>query len=111
MSMDGGQRRANAFLDSILMGLGNSLSEPEEPVVKQDDTMDGGGDEDVAMAMYFIKGGGSCRIKVRDHMGREKFEPHILGEGDHFGEVALIYNCRRSATVISSDYNTFARLE
>lgn len=110
--MDGGQRRAQSFLDSILMGLGNSLSEPEEPVVKQDDDMDENGDGDpMEMAIYFIKGTGTCRAKIKDHMGRERFQPEVLGEGDHFGEVALIYNSRRSATVISSDYNTFARLE
>lgn len=61
--------------------------------------------------MYFIKGGGNCRVKVRDHMGREKLQQTKLGDGDHFGEVALIYDCARSATVISDDYNTFARLE
>ena len=61
--------------------------------------------------MYFIKGGGSCRVKVKDHMGREKYQPNALAEGDHFGEVALIYGCRRSATVISCDYNTFGRIE
>lgn len=110
MSTDGAQRRANSFLDSILMGLGNSLSDPEEAVVKQDDLMDGP-DEDLDLAMYFVKGGGHCRIKVRDHMGREKYLATLLGDGDHFGEVALIYDCRRSATVISCDYNTFARLE
>lgn len=33
-----------------------------------------------------------------------------LNEGDHFGEVALMYQCKRSATVISSNYNTFARV-
>lgn len=33
-----------------------------------------------------------------------------MEDGDHFGEVSLIYDCPRSATVESSDYNTFARL-
>lgn len=31
-----------------------------------------------------------------------------LSEGDHFGEVSLIYNCMRTATVVSMNYNTFA---
>lgn len=33
-----------------------------------------------------------------------------MHEGDHFGELALIYKCTRTATVISKQYNTFARI-
>lgn len=32
-------------------------------------------------------------------------------DGDHFGEISLIYKCKRSATVISTNYNTFAKLK
>ena len=34
----------------------------------------------------------------------------LLFEGDHFGEIAMIYKCRRSATVLSRNYNTMAIL-
>ena len=27
-------------------------------------------DEDDDLAIFFLKGSGSCRVKVRDHMGR-----------------------------------------
>ena len=30
--------------------------------------------------------------------------------GDHFGEITLIYQCKRTATVISRNYNSLARL-
>jgi hypothetical protein len=33
-----------------------------------------------------------------------------LKEGDHFGEIAMIYKCRRTATFISKNYNTMAKL-
>ena len=48
-------------------------------------------------------------MKVRDSTGREVYT-RSLHEGDHFGEIALIYKCKRSATVISSNYNTLATL-
>ena len=63
----------------------------------------GEGDFDGGVNLFFFL------VKVRDHNGREQVIK-ILGEGDHFGEIALIYKCKRSATVISSNYNTFARI-
>jgi CRP-like cAMP-binding protein len=33
-----------------------------------------------------------------------------LEEGDHFGEIQLVYGCRRTATVISRNYNTLAKM-
>ena len=58
--------------------------------------------------MYFV-GTGDCSVRVRDHLGREVVT-RSLDEGDHFGEIALLYKCKRSATVISGNYNTLARL-
>jgi len=31
-------------------------------------------------------------------------------EGDHFGEIGLLYRCKRTATVISRNYNTVATI-
>lgn len=91
------------LLDSIVVTLGSSLNLPDEEVIKQDDNK-----ADDELAMFFC-GTGHCRVKVRDHNGREQVIG-ILKEGEHFGEIALIYKCKRSATVISSNYNTFARI-
>ena len=76
---------------------------PDEEVIKQDDY-----DED-ELSMYFI-GTGHCRVKVRDHNNKVQ-HCRRLNEGDHFGEISLMYKCKRSATVISSNYNTFAILK
>ena len=66
--------------------------------------------------MYFINSG-ECRVKVRDHNGRQLFPQtdesngKILEAGDHFGEISLIYpTTQRTATIISTNYNTFARI-
>ena len=34
----------------------------------------------------------------------------MLNDGDHFGEISLIYNCKRTATVESANYGTLAML-
>lgn len=58
--------------------------------------------------MFFV-GTGHCKVKVRDQNGNEQWCGQ-LNKGDHFGEIAMIYKCKRSATVYSSNYNTFARI-
>ena len=35
----------------------------------------------------------------------------VLVEGNQFGEIGVIYNCGRTATVITRNYNTLARLQ
>ena len=59
--------------------------------------------------MYII-GKGDCDIHIRDQRGKEWRKFRKLKEGDHFGEIAMLYNCRRSATVESGNYNTLAKI-
>ena len=66
----------------------------------------GTGGEGEDNALYYV-GKGDCKVNVRDNSGKEQFVRR-LDEGDHFGEVSIIYNCQRTATVISMNYNTFA---
>ena len=54
-------------------------------------------------------GSGSVKVKVRDHNGREQ-TVDTLYEGAHFGEISVLYECKRSASVISSNYQTLCRL-
>lgn len=76
------------------------LYTPEEKVVEQGET---GSD------MYFIQSG-DCVLDLIDHSKNEYMFPNILVNGDHFGEIALIYNCNRTCTVTSRFYNTLAKL-
>lgn len=34
----------------------------------------------------------------------------FLKEGDHFGDIGLMYHCKRTASVLSRNYNTLSRL-
>lgn len=59
--------------------------------------------------MYFIQFG-TAYVKYRDRLGREKLLGRKLEVGYHFGHIALFYNTRRSATVVSGDFSTMGRL-
>ncbi len=59
--------------------------------------------------MYFIAQG-TCIVSVRDEKRVEHNKIRILNEGDHFGEISMIYKCRRTATVLAGNYNTMAIL-
>lgn len=68
-------------------------------------------DEDGSRVDLYIIGKGDCEVQVRDERGRVHENVRQLVEGDHFGEVALLYGCKRTATVISRNYNTLANME
>lgn len=75
------------------------LREPEDIVVQQFDDSDS----------MFIIAKGACEVSIID----EKRNTQIiktLRPGDYFGEIALIYGCKRSATVTSTKYSTLAML-
>ena len=85
-----------------MINLETSLNIPDEDVIRQDEY-----NED-KLCMYYV-GTGHCRVEVRDHNGKIQKRDNLY-EGDHFGEITLLYKCKRTATVISSNYNTFARI-
>lgn len=77
-----------------------TLTSPEDTVIDY---------QDEANAMYFIVRG-CCRVLQR----RAKFFGFVafrnLRESDHFGELGLIFDTRRSAKVICEKYCTIANL-
>ena len=58
------------------------------------------------MRLYFLAKG-ECQVGVRDHMYYQQTVRQI-DQGDFFGEVALLFQCPRSATIVSSNYCTMA---
>jgi len=59
--------------------------------------------------MYFISKG-DCAVNIKDETGRWHIAVSLLTEGDQFGEIAMIYRCKRTATIVSRNYNTMARI-
>lgn len=61
--------------------------------------------------MYIIAKG-ECTVTVLDEENRELDDSHrkIIRSGEYFGEISLIYKCRRTCTVVSRKYSTLAKL-
>ena len=91
--------RMDSFLPSIVERLDTTLLLPHDHVLTQ-------GSNGTAASFYYI-GKGNCKVTVKNKRGKEVVVRTLL-QGEHFGEISLIYNCDRTATVISMNYNTFA---
>lgn len=89
-----GPSRSKALLKNIVYKLGTSLCSPEAFILTQDEEYN---EKDIKM--YYL-GKGKCFVNVRDESGHEHEAVRILQEGQHFGEVAMIYKCKRTASVI-----------
>ena len=44
-------------------------------------------------------------------MGQTEVKERFLDKGEYFGELAIIYNCKRTATVRTANYCTFAKIQ
>jgi len=56
---------------------------------------------------FYLIANGHVEIQLPD----KKNDPIFLKHGDYFGECALLYDCKRSATVVTTNYCTFSRIE
>lgn len=59
--------------------------------------------------MYIIAKG-EVEVCVIDESKHRVLDRRILMVGDYFGEISLIYQCKRTAEVTSRKYSTFAKL-
>ena len=58
----------------------------------------------------FFMATGIAYGKKKDRLGREKSLFRKFETGSHFGDISLFYNCPRTATVVSGDFSTIAKL-
>lgn len=87
------------LVDMVLQSINTNSFLPEDSIIKQGED----GDD-----LYFLSQG-ECECIVTD----ENSEPHmidILSPGAMFGEISIISNCKRTATVRSLNYCTCATL-
>mgnify|MGYP006109260399 CR=1 FL=1 len=88
-------------MELIVSKLGTSYSTPEVIIFNQgDESKDG---------MYFITMG-DCAVNIIDENRENHVAYALLVEGDHFGEIGVVYDCKRTSTIVSRNYNTMATL-
>jgi CRP-like cAMP-binding protein len=83
----------------LLQQLQISLQHPEDVIVQQGDT---------GKDLFFLTKG-EALVEVKDYK-RKEYYVRNLEPGHHFGEVSIVHNCPRTASVISANYSTFAKL-
>ena len=57
--------------------------------------------------MFFIAKG-QCSVQERNPKSRKFEQIRTLKSNEHFGEISLIYNCRRTMKIISKKYSILA---
>ena len=87
------------LIDSISKSLLIRTWKPEDTIITQGDNPDN---------IYFIAKGG-CNVYVRNKVGL-RIRANVLKSGDYFGEVAILNESKRTATVRSNNYSTLAYL-
>lgn len=60
--------------------------------------------------MYFIQNG-DLVVNIVDNHGKEHIAYQLLMEGDYVGEIACLFDCRRTCSVVSRNYTTLGRLK
>jgi len=99
LMLDKGLSHHPALFGSVLRRLTNLYCQPEKNVIVQGDEAD---------ALYFIMKG-VCEVAVLDELKREH-HVSLLPKGSHFGEIGLVYNSVRTASVCTQAHATLAVL-
>jgi hypothetical protein len=59
--------------------------------------------------MYFIAKG-EAAVNILNDNKKIKNSRRILKVNEYFGEISMVYGCKRTAEVISTKYTTLAKL-
>ena len=75
----------------------NFFAKPEEELITQGTNGE---------CMYFLAKG-DCEVFVIDEFRKQKYHD-LMRSGRHFGEIALLYNTLRTATIRARNYSTIS---
>jgi len=124
-----GEREFTSMVQTMLRGLTVNHLKPEQVVVMQSDTIrEDSGQYDPEKAFFYIILNGDFKVKSLRFIQKHHYEKQliksrtamrktnskqkkILCRGDFFGELAFLYNVRRSATVKSLVYSSLGCID
>jgi CRP-like cAMP-binding protein len=87
------------LIEFLIINLTTTLSKPETSVIRRGETAD---------CMYFIASGSVKIVTQTEDLTDESLS--VLDPGSYFGEIALLTDTQRTATVETLNYSTLARL-
>ena len=91
---------SSKMIKYFVSNLSIELAQPEQIIIDQGSALDSDPNKNY---LYLITRG-ECGILSKDTSVK------VLFPGDHFGEVALLYKCKRTATVICNNYCTLGKM-
>lgn len=98
---DAETKRKDKILSKMISSMGTQFSTPEYIIL----TYEQPGNE-----MFYIMNG-DCMVNIRDHNMLEHSAVRLLTEGQHFGEIALLYEgAKRTTEIVSRNYVTLATI-
>ena len=98
--MKGRSEWQDNFINDLIDKMDTVFTSPEEKILKQGQY---GND------LYYISSG-DCVVNQITDTGKKLVALKLLTEGDHFGEIGMIYGCKRTVSIVCRNYNTMARL-
>jgi len=93
------------FFNDIVSKMQIQFEEPEARIIKQNDS------QQENNFMFFIERG-ECIVQIndKDKMRNKSKKVRTLFPGDYFGEIAFLYNSKRSTSVTSTNYTTLGKI-
>ena len=100
------QEKTNFFID-IVSKMKIRFEEPESRIIVQNDNRV----DSKSNYMFFIERG-ECIVQIndKDKMQSKSNKVRTLYPGDYFGEIAILYDSRRSTSVTSTNYTTLGMI-